>query len=183
MLKRIFSPPKVEDPLIILILRSIFSSGTATGVDFLVLIFLVEAAHIYYLIAASISFVVGTTITYIFSTSWIFSKRSVKNKKTEYSMYIFIGIIGVGLNALLMWLFTEKLLFHYILSKAVAGSMVFFWNFFARKILLFTAPLNLTRSLSKKNKSPEKSLRRGEVPEPAEGESRKEPAGSLAGES
>jgi putative flippase GtrA len=161
---RTFSPPRNEDSLIILILRSILSSGSATGVDFLLLIFLVEVVNIHYLIAASLSFVAGTTITYIFSTSWIFSKRSLKNKKTEYTLYIFIGVIGVGLNALLMWLFTEMFHFHYILSKAVSGSMVFFYNFFVRKRLLFAAPLQDAIDIPRKGRSKKGSCPKAHIP-------------------
>ena len=36
-----------------------------------------------------------------------------------------------------MWLFTEKLNWYYMISKAVAAIIVLFWNFFAKKLLLY----------------------------------------------
>ena len=37
----------------------------------------------------------------------------------------------------LMWVFTEKLNWYYMISKAVAAIIVLFWNFFAKKLLLY----------------------------------------------
>ena len=53
--------------------------------------------------------------------------------------YLISGTISflVGLTEGLMWLFTEKLNWYYMISKAVAAIIVLFWNFFAKKLLLY----------------------------------------------
>ena len=48
-----------------------------------------------------------------------------------------IGVAGLAINELLMWLFTDWLLFHYLVSKIIATAVVFFFNFFIRKFALF----------------------------------------------
>jgi hypothetical protein len=60
-----------------------------------------------------------------------------ENRNLEYWLYIFIGLSGVGLNELFIWLFTDQLHIYYLISKILAGSTVFFYNFFTRKYLLF----------------------------------------------
>lgn len=119
------------------LLRSVFSSALGFSVDFLILIFLVEVARLHYLVSASISFTIGTTLTYLFSVWWIFSRRNVQDKRIEYVVFMIVGVAGVFFNGLLMWIFTERLEVYYMLSKIFSGTTVFFWNFFARKFLLF----------------------------------------------
>ena len=126
-----------SDKTFIHLIRSLFSSNLGFLIDFGLLAFLVEILRIHYLVAASISFTAGTTVTYILSVRWIFSRRNIRDKKLEYLLFMAVGGIGVILNGVLLWFFTEIIGVHYLLSKIVAASMVFFWNFFARKFLLF----------------------------------------------
>ena len=117
--------------------KGIVASFIAYSVDFALLAFLTEVAGIHYQFSACISFYVGTNVTYILSVAWIFPHRSVKNKIIEYLIFFAVGTVGVGLNALLLWFFTEVTGIYYLLSKIISGSSVFFWNFYARKHILF----------------------------------------------
>ncbi len=119
------------------LIRSVISSTLGFSVDFRILVFLVEALGIHYIIAATIGFAVGTTITYVLSILWIFPRRNISRKSAEYMVFIGVGVAGIILNDLLLWLFTDLLSIHYMLSRILGGSMVFFWNFLARKRLLF----------------------------------------------
>ncbi|MCX7037594.1 MAG: GtrA family protein [Spirochaetes bacterium] len=38
-----------------------------------------------------------------------------------------------------IWVFTEPLGIFYMASKVIAAALIFFWNFGARKLVLFTA--------------------------------------------
>ena len=46
-------------------------------------------------------------------------------------------MVGLGLNELIMYLGCEKLQLHYMVAKLISTAVVFFWNFFARKFILF----------------------------------------------
>ena len=126
-----------SDNTVIHIIRSIFSSSLGFAVDFGMLAFLVEILGMYYLVAASISFAAGTTVTYILSVKYIFPNRNIRDKKLEFLLFMAVGAAGVLLNGVLLWAFTEHAGAHYLLSKIFAATIVFFWNFFARKLLLF----------------------------------------------
>ena len=117
--------------------RGVVASIIAYSVDVALLAFLTEVVGLHYQVSACISFYVGTNITYILSVTWIFPHRAVKNKIIEYLIFFAVGTVGVGLNALLLWFFTEKIGVYYLLSKVISGSSVFFWNFYARKHILF----------------------------------------------
>jgi putative flippase GtrA len=127
---------KSDDTRIHLV-RAMASSAVGFSVDFGILLLLVEAAGMHYIAAATIGFVVGTTITYLLSIFWIFPRRNMKRKSAEYMLFIAVGVVGVLLNDGLLWMFTELLSIYYLISRILSGSLVFFWNFFARKRLLF----------------------------------------------
>ena len=117
--------------------RSIFVGGLATIVDFGFLYFFTEFVNIYYLTSAALAFILGLTTNYILSIVWVFNRRKFTKKWLEFVIFAIIGIVGLILNELIIWYFTEYLHFHYLLSKVVSTIVVFSWNFLARKFILF----------------------------------------------
>lgn len=117
--------------------RYIIVGGVAFLFDFVILYLLTEYANLHYLLSAMFAFIVGLTINYLLSINWVFNIRRVKEKKLEFVIFATIGIVGLGLNEFFMWLITQYLLFHYLLSKVLTTAVIFFWNFYARKIVLF----------------------------------------------
>ncbi len=117
--------------------RYIFVGGVAFLVDFTSLYVLTDYFGIFYLISAAIAFILGLIINYILSINWVFNRRTLDNKTIEFSVFAFIGIIGLGLNELFIWFFTAELSFFYLISKILAAIIILFWNFFARKLTLF----------------------------------------------
>jgi putative flippase GtrA len=47
-----------------------------------------------------------------------------------------VGLIGLGLNALIIYIFTELAHVYYLLSKIISTIIVFLWNFLARRYSL-----------------------------------------------
>ena len=121
------------------LLKSVLVSFVAFAIDFAVLVALTEAAGLHYLISACVSFLVGTTVSYVLSVIWVFPVRRFSSKSIEYVLYIAVGAVGLGLNEALLWVFTEPLEIFYMVSKLFAAALIFFWNFGARKLMLFSA--------------------------------------------
>jgi putative flippase GtrA len=116
-----------------------FVGGAAFVVDYGVLVFLTEVFGMHYLLSATISFILGLVTNYLLSVVWVFNNRTLGNRWAEFAVFAIIGVIGLGLNALIMYVCTDKMGIHYMLSKIISTVIVFFWNFFARKIILFKA--------------------------------------------
>ena len=94
---------------------------------------------VYYLVAATISFLVGLVIVYLASTWWIFSWRSYEGKpRIELGFFLFTGVVGLALNLGIMYVGTALLGFYYLIPKLVSVAFVFAWNYLSRKIVLFT---------------------------------------------
>jgi putative flippase GtrA len=126
------------DSTLIQLFRYTFVGGFAFVVDFGTLFTLTELMGIHYLVSAALAFLLGLTTNYALSVLWVFDKRKVTSRWVEYLVFGFIGIIGLGMNELFIWFFTERIHFHYLISKIVSTAFVYFWNFFARKITLFS---------------------------------------------
>ena len=118
-------------------IRYIFVGGIAFIADYATLWFFTEYLHFHYLISASIAFIAGLAVNCILSTIWVFSKPVFSNKIVEFVLFGLIGVIGLVLNGIIMYLLTDKCGVHYMASKLVSTVTVFIWNFAARRFLLY----------------------------------------------
>ena len=115
--------------LFIQLFRYTLVGGLAFVVDFGLLFFLTEYVRLHYLISATISFLAGLLVNYVISTQWIFRDSKIKNKKVEFILFGLIGVIGLILNNVLIYLFTDVVGLYYMLSKLVTAIIVYMWNF------------------------------------------------------
>lgn len=109
----------------------------AFGADFATLYLFKTYLDFHYLIAAAFGFLVGLLINYSLSIKWVFSYRKIKNAKLELLIFVFIGVAGLLINELVMYVCTGLLLFYYLYSKIFATMIVFIWNFAVRRATLF----------------------------------------------
>ena len=117
--------------------RYLFVGGAAFIVDLTSLFILTNYLGVYYLISAAIAFILGLIINYFLSIKWVFNRRNLENRTFEFGIFAVIGIIGLGLNEVFIWFFTQDLQIYYLFSKILAAVIILFWNFFARKFMLF----------------------------------------------
>lgn len=125
------------DSLIGQLFRYAIVGGISFVVDYGSLWLLTEKAGLPYLWSAAIAFILGLICNYLLSTAWVFGESRIKNAWGEFLAFAIIGVIGLGLNELIMYACTDGLGFHYMLSKIVSTGIVFFWNFLARRFLVF----------------------------------------------
>ena len=122
---------------VVQLFRYTFVGGLAFIVDFGSLFILTEYLNLFYLISAGIAFILGLITNYALSVNWVFSNRTLDSKGMEFFLFTVIGLIGLGLNELLLWTLTDLLSIYYLFSKIITAIIIYLWNFFARKYLLF----------------------------------------------
>ncbi len=135
MLNKLFV--EKTDNTLIQLFRYTFVGGIAFVVDFSSLYLLTEFAGLHYLHSAAIAFILGLIINYILSILWVFKSRVINKKLFEFIIFAIIGIVGLGLNELIIWFSTEQLKLYYLHSKLISTAIVYFWNFLARKYILY----------------------------------------------
>lgn len=119
-------------------LKYFFVGGGCTILDFAILFILTHFFSLNYLISSIISFMSGTVLNYALCTIWIFRIRVIQKRFHEFLYYMIITGIGLGINTLLIWSFTEFIGLYYLISKLFATFVTYWWNFFARKHFLHT---------------------------------------------
>lgn len=108
----------------------------AFAVDYGTLLVLTQYCHVYYLLSNVFSFCLGVIVSYIGSIGWVFHQEQTKSRTRDIVVFLIIGVIGLVFTELLLYIFTEWAHVYYLISKIIATIIVFFWNFFARKVFV-----------------------------------------------
>ena len=119
------------------LIRYTFVGGGAFLVDFSLLYLLTDKVELNYLLSATIAFIVGLLVNYFLSIYWVFTNSITSNKLLEFLIFALIGGVGLLFTDLFMWIFTSIIGIYYLLSKIVTTIVVYLWNFFARKYIIF----------------------------------------------
>lgn len=117
--------------------RYCFVGGIASVVDWSV-VYLMEKVGAHYLFAAVIGFFCGLLCNYGLSKTMVFRMETSKfDPRREFIAYGFIGVIGLLLTLIIMYILTEWFHIYFMISKIAATVLVLFWNFMARKYWLY----------------------------------------------
>lgn len=119
-------------------IRYVGVGGFSFAVDFTCLYFLTEHLGLHYLISATFAFCAGLFTNYLLCLLWVFDFRRMANRMHEFLVFGAIGIAGLLLNNLLLWLLTDFAGLHYLLSKVFSAAFILFFNFSLRRWMLFS---------------------------------------------
>lgn len=118
------------------LLRYLAVSAVALAVDTAVL--LLAANFVHYLWAATLGFLLGAVTSYLLSVRWVFQHRRLAAfPKTEFAAFAAVGVAGLGLNNLAIYIAVEHAGLSLLAAKAVAAVLTFSFNFGLRKWGLF----------------------------------------------
>ena len=120
--------------------RYVLIAGVAFIVDFLVFTLCFSIFGLHYLVAAAFGFTIGLVLNYVICIYWVFGQGRLESRWIEFTFYAVLGVLGLGLTALIMYLTVEYLLFNELAARLFAAAIVLVVNFVARKVLLFQAP-------------------------------------------
>ena len=131
------------DNIFIQFFRYCFVGGIATVVEggalWLIQHFLFrEAAGFFVFAAQAIAVILGLIANFALSKLFVFQEKSEKtNAAGEFAAYGVIGVVGLGIKWLMLWLFSSCLGWYYMLVWLVATIIVLIWNYAARKVILY----------------------------------------------
>ncbi len=108
----------------------------ATLLDYAVLMALSQMAGVPVLYASAASYVVSLVFNYAASMRYVFTHREEMSRGREFTLFVVLSVIGLGINQMVMAACTAALgasAFAVTASKAVATAVVMVWNFASRK--------------------------------------------------
>jgi putative flippase GtrA len=118
-------------------LRYTVVSACGLLVDISILWILVHYFSWWYVVAATVSFLVGLLVGYALCVSVVFKYRRLKDPRLEFASFAAIGVVGAVINVAAISFGVKYLGLHYLLAKCGAAGFTFLWNFVARRQLLF----------------------------------------------
>lgn len=122
-----------------LILYGIIGSFSS-GLDFLVYTLLVEFIGFPYIFANCISVIVGITTSFILNRNYNFKVKD--HAKRRFSVFLTVGLCGLLLSNVILYVCIEKLLLNSIISKLLSIILVVFFQFIANKYITFKPSKN-----------------------------------------
>lgn len=123
--------------------RYLFAGGFAFVVDFGTLIacrelLFKEAVWGVYL-SVVLAFMAGHVTNYLLSM-WLVFRDPVERRRgltgSAFCLFALVGVIGVGITELGMWIGYGMLGLNYILVKIIMSAIVLVWNFAGRKLIV-----------------------------------------------
>lgn len=90
--------------------------------------------------SATFGFTTGALVAYLLSIYWVFRERAFAGAPAvEFLTFVAIGIAGLGITQVVLWLGVTELGWMPELVKLSAAGVTFAFNYIARKSLLFAA--------------------------------------------
>lgn len=91
-------------------------------------------------ISTAAGFIVGLIVNYVLSLTFVFRRKDNRGSGksvTAFLIFTVVGVIGLGLTELIMYLGTELMHISYLIVKIAAAAIVLVWNYVGRKVLIF----------------------------------------------
>lgn len=118
--------------------RYVWTGGLGFALDFGTMAALYYGLGLHYQVATALGFLLGLVVVYLICNIWVFANRQMKNSPTkEFAIFAIIGLLGLGLTHLLMWLFVGQCSLEAALAKCFTAVIVLVWNYGARKVIIY----------------------------------------------
>lgn len=115
-----------------------FNGLLCLSADFGVYVFLLKIMKCHYFISGIAGFIAGFTVNFIFGRVIVFRDGArFKALWKEVLAVLTISILGLVIHQVILVVCVEILFLGKIAAKAVAVAVVFFWNFFGRKFIVY----------------------------------------------
>ena len=122
------------------LLVQIFNFGVvgvvATLIDFIFLYIFRDLCNFSLLISNTLSFSISVIYNYLASMMFVFDVDKSKNSKKTFVLFVVFSVIGLIINNILMYIFTNIISLYYLISKVISTIFVMIFNFVTRKKFL-----------------------------------------------
>lgn len=114
-----------------------FTGMSGLVIDFSITWLLKDELHLNKFLANAAGFTMAVISNYFINRMWTFSERDRVKVSRQFASFLMVSLVGLVLNSGFLYIFHERLLLNFYLSKAIAIILVFFWNFSANYFFVF----------------------------------------------
>lgn len=118
-------------------IKYVIAGGTAATVNLTLLFILTDLIGIYYIISATLAFIAAFFVSFSLQKLWTFRDKSRDQIGKQMSIYLVVGVTGLGINAVGMYTLVEKVGLYYILAQIVMGMIIAVGNFLIYRFIIF----------------------------------------------
>ena len=106
------------------------------GIDWGMLIALVELFHLDFLMSTTVSFITSVVVNYWLSMKYVFAHKDGMSRRREFIIFVVLSVIGLALNDGIVLALNAGLGLEANIAKICATALVMVYNFVTRKIFL-----------------------------------------------
>lgn len=106
------------------------------AVDYGIFVVLFHFFGVQYLVASTVSFALSLVLNYFLTLKFVFDAKPGRNVALEFTIYVGLNIIALGLNQLILFLSVDLLGLSPLIGKLIATAVVLIYNFISRKLLI-----------------------------------------------
>ncbi|MDA9086240.1 GtrA family protein [Methylophilaceae bacterium] len=118
------------------LLRFVINGFFATGVHYLVMLFVIKILNIsLYSFAYAIAFIIAVTVSFWGNKIFVFKNK--ENKKYQFIKFFFLYIVILNFTSGVMWLISDYWNYHYNIGFMVAISIQFVCGYLGSRYFIF----------------------------------------------
>ena len=123
--------------------RQLVGSGMTTVVDVALFYLLIRFQLVGILTAAALSFCCALVLNYAIASSYVFRHRTGGKiwRIDRFVLYALSALISLGINQAIIWLLSVRFSFHPLIGKFAAVAILFFWNQWISRRILFNGKM------------------------------------------
>lgn len=114
-----------------------FVGGTAAIVDIGLFFIFAKYLQFPYLAVGFGTFILATFVNYYLSIKYVFESETRFKRHKEITLIYIVSTLSLTLNLFLLYCFHELLYIEVGLSKIIVTGLLFFFNYYIRKLFVF----------------------------------------------
>lgn len=119
-------------------IRFMLVGALSTALHYTILVALVTSGLAGPLVASTIGYLASAVLNYHLNRQLTF--RSNRAHRAALPRFVAASAAGLALNGLVVWLFHDVVLLHYLVSQVLATTASMIWNFLANRLWTFPMP-------------------------------------------
>lgn len=117
------------------LVRYIISGGTGAVTNLTLLYLLTDVLALHYILSGVIAFLCAVIVSFILQKNWTFEDTSTHATHKKFITFVVVGAVNLIVNTTLLYVFTDIVGTHYLLSQVFASGIIAIWSYFAYKVV------------------------------------------------